>query len=35
MNVIEDALDMSRLENKTFEISYCKFNIRDTVNDIT
>lgn len=30
-NVIEDALDMSRIENHKFEINLKTFNIRETL----
>lgn len=32
-NVIEDALDMSRLENNKFEINKTFFNIRETIKE--
>ena len=31
-NVINDALDISRLENNKFEINKSEFDIRDTIN---
>ena len=33
-NVIEDALDLSRIENKQFEINLEYFNIRDSVEEV-
>jgi signal transduction histidine kinase len=33
-NLIEDALDMSRIENNKFEINYEDFDIRNLVKDI-
>ena len=33
-HLIEDALDMSRIENEKFEINHEEFNIRDVVNEI-
>ena len=33
-NVIEDALDVSRIENGKFEINKSKFNVRNTFNEV-
>ena len=33
-SVIEDALDMSRIENNKFEINYDKFNIRQVIKEV-
>jgi signal transduction histidine kinase len=33
-NLIEDALDMSRIENNKFEVNYEEFDIRTVVKDI-
>ena len=33
-NVIEDALDISRIENGKFEINKSEFNFRNTVNEV-
>ena len=33
-SVIEDALDMSRIENNKFDITKDLFNIREAVNEI-
>jgi len=32
--VIEDALDMSRLENNKFEIYFSEFDIRETIKEV-
>ena len=34
LHVIEDALDMSRIENDRFELSNEDFNIRNTIQEI-
>ena len=33
-NLVEDALDMTRLENNTFSVNYSYFNIRETIKQI-
>ena len=33
-NIIEEALDMSRLENNKFQINESLFNIREAVQDV-
>ena len=33
-NVIEDALDMSRIENNKFEINMCEFWLKDCVQSV-
>jgi signal transduction histidine kinase len=33
-NLVEDALDMSRIENHKFEINYQEFNVRTIIQDI-
>ena len=33
-NVVEDALDMSRLENNKFEVNNSVFNVRDVLDKV-